>query len=140
MRAQFLTTAALVATLTLAACSNPQAKGDAGFAETATVAGMFEVESSHLALEKATKPRLKEFAQMMIDDHGKANDELRDIVESGKAPAVKATKFFPKHSAIVRLSARPAARAMPSENARVAPANGTSVTAGLTGRPRCSRR
>lgn len=41
--------------------------------------GMMEVEASKLALERATTPAVKQFAQMMIDDHTKANDELKAL-------------------------------------------------------------
>ncbi len=40
---------------------------------------MFEVESSKLALERATTPAVKQFAQTMIDDHGKAGEELKGV-------------------------------------------------------------
>lgn len=39
--------------------------------------GMLEVEASKLALERATTPAVKEFAQTMITDHSKANEELQ---------------------------------------------------------------
>ena len=38
---------------------------------------MLEVEASKLALERATTPAVKEFAQTMINDHGKAGEELK---------------------------------------------------------------
>lgn len=39
--------------------------------------GMLEVEASKLALERATTPAVKDFAQTMVADHTKANDELK---------------------------------------------------------------
>lgn len=41
--------------------------------------GMMEVEASKLALERASTPAVKQFAQMMIDDHSKANEELKGL-------------------------------------------------------------
>lgn len=38
--------------------------------------GMLEVRLSKLALERSTTPAVKQFAQTMVDDHSKANDEL----------------------------------------------------------------
>jgi putative membrane protein len=38
--------------------------------------GMLEVQLSKLALERSTTPAVKQFAQTMVDDHSKANDEL----------------------------------------------------------------
>jgi putative membrane protein len=44
---------------------------------------MLEVQLGTLALTKATSPKVKEFAQMMIDDHSKANEELK-VLAQGK--------------------------------------------------------
>lgn len=44
--------------------------------------GMMEVELGKIALQKATSPKVKKFAQMMIDDHTKANNELKTLAES----------------------------------------------------------
>lgn len=41
--------------------------------------GMMEVEASRLAIERATTPAVKQFAQSMIDDHSKANEELKGL-------------------------------------------------------------
>lgn len=54
---------------------------DAEFATKAAVGGMAEVELGKLALTKATNTQLKEFAKMMVSDHGKANDELMLIAK-----------------------------------------------------------
>jgi putative membrane protein len=59
------------------------AGGDASFVREAATAGMAEVELGRLGVEKATRPEVKSFAQMMVEDHGKANDELKSIA-SGK--------------------------------------------------------
>jgi len=44
--------------------------------------GMMEVELAKVALSKATSPKVKQFAQMMIDDHTKANEELKSLASS----------------------------------------------------------
>lgn len=41
-----------------------------------------ELQTSQLALEKATDPQVREFAQRMIDDHGKAGRELATLATS----------------------------------------------------------
>lgn len=46
------------------------------FVEMAASGGLFEVQSSELALERSTSDDVKAFAQMMITDHTKANEEL----------------------------------------------------------------
>jgi len=49
---------------------------DASFLKDAAEAGMYEVEGSKIALQKATDPQVKAFAQQMIDDHTKAGQEV----------------------------------------------------------------
>jgi putative membrane protein len=41
--------------------------------------GMEEVQMGKLANEKATNQRVKNFGQMMVDDHSKAGDELKSL-------------------------------------------------------------
>lgn len=43
------------------------------FVEEASAKGIAEIETARLALEKASIPEVKNFAQTMIDDHSKAN-------------------------------------------------------------------
>ena len=52
---------------------------DAKFAVDAANGGMTEVELSKLATTKAVNADVKEFANMMVMDHGKANEELKGI-------------------------------------------------------------
>lgn len=52
---------------------------DAKFATTAAVGGMAEVALGKLALEKSSNAQVKEFATMMVSDHGKVNEELMSI-------------------------------------------------------------
>ncbi|GAA4094201.1 DUF4142 domain-containing protein [Mucilaginibacter panaciglaebae] len=52
---------------------------DAKFAVDAANGGMTEVELSKLAATKATNAEVKAFANMMVMDHGKANEELKGI-------------------------------------------------------------
>jgi len=58
------------------------ASGDNAFAMRAGQANLAEVELGKLALQKSMNDEVKKFAQMMIDDHGKALDELKDIAGS----------------------------------------------------------
>ncbi|WP_231427561.1 DUF4142 domain-containing protein [Pedobacter sp. Leaf250] len=52
---------------------------DAKFATEAAVGGMAEVELGKLALQKSSNAQVKEFATMMVNDHGMANTELMEI-------------------------------------------------------------
>jgi putative membrane protein len=51
------------------------------FVDKAAAGGIAEIETSRLALEKSQSADIKEFASMMITDHGKANDELATIAK-----------------------------------------------------------
>jgi putative membrane protein len=56
---------------------------DAMFVRTAAMDEMAEVEHGGLAGQNATNDEVKQFAQRMVDDHGKAGDELKGLA-SGK--------------------------------------------------------
>jgi len=55
---------------------------DTEFAVAAADGGMFEVQLGQLALTKAASPKVKEFAQSMVDDHSKANEELKTLAQT----------------------------------------------------------
>ncbi|MES2279645.1 MAG: DUF4142 domain-containing protein [Bacteroidota bacterium] len=57
-------------------------KEDAEFAVKAADGGMAEVAIAKLAQTKATSAKVKEFADMMVADHGKANEELMALAKS----------------------------------------------------------
>ena len=59
--------------------ANRLASGDSTFATKAAQGGMAEVKLGELAKEKASSQPVKDFGQKMIDDHSKANDELKGI-------------------------------------------------------------
>jgi putative membrane protein len=54
---------------------------DNDFVDKAAAGGIAEIETSRLALEKSASADVKEFANMMITDHSKANDELAAIAK-----------------------------------------------------------
>jgi putative membrane protein len=58
---------------------NNDIKGDTKFAVTAADGGMTEVQISKLALTKSSNPDVTQLAQMMVDDHTKANDALKAL-------------------------------------------------------------
>ena len=60
----------------------PVTEDDANWAVEAANGGMTEVEMGKLARDKATSQRLKDFGAMMVSDHGKAGDQLKQIAAS----------------------------------------------------------
>lgn len=55
---------------------------DAKFATTAAGGGMAEVALGKLAVSKTSNAQIKDFANMMITDHGQANAELASIASA----------------------------------------------------------
>ncbi len=55
---------------------------DTEFAVAAADGSMLEVQLGQLALTKASSPKVKEFAQSMVDDHSKANEELKSLAQT----------------------------------------------------------
>lgn len=55
---------------------------DALFAREAALGGAAEVEAARLAARKAQSGGVKDFANLMMSDHSKANDKLRAAIES----------------------------------------------------------
>jgi putative membrane protein len=52
---------------------------DSMFAMKAAQGGMAEVQLGQLAAQKGTSSDVKAFGQMMVDDHTKANDDLKSV-------------------------------------------------------------
>src|SRR5947199_6279406 len=72
---------------------------DKTFVKKAAEGGLAEVELVQLATQKASSDDVKKFGQRMVDDHGKANDQLKQIASSKgvdlpsePSPKNKATK------------------------------------------------
>lgn len=57
----------------------PTRVDDKKFAKDAALGGLTEVELGKLAAQKASSDQVKQFGQKMVDDHTKANDQLKQI-------------------------------------------------------------
>jgi len=66
-------------TMNSAKGSSSLSSADQNFVKKAAEGGMAEVELGNLAKEKASSSEVKQFAQRMVDDHTKANDQLKSI-------------------------------------------------------------
>jgi len=81
---------------------------DAKFATTAAAGGMAEVEIAKLAETKTANAKIKDFAAMMVTDHGKANDELMSIAKTKNItlPAAMDTVHQKKMDDLSKLSGK----------------------------------
>jgi putative membrane protein len=57
-------------------------KQDEAFIQKAAQSGLTEAKLGELASQKASAAEVKEFGQMMVRDHGKANQELNQLAET----------------------------------------------------------
>lgn len=71
------------------------------FVEEASAAGVAEIETSKLALEKSTAADVKTFAQSMITDHTAANRELATIASKKKLKVSTEAELLSKAKAAV---------------------------------------
>lgn len=65
--------------LVLASATAAGQTADSKFVMDAAKGGMMEVEMGRMASDHATNPEVKQFAQRMVTDHTKANDELKSV-------------------------------------------------------------
>ena len=63
---------------------------DKKFVKDAALGGMTEVELGKLATQKASRDDVKQFGQRMVDDHTKANDQLKQVASKENIPIPEA--------------------------------------------------
>ncbi len=78
---------------------------DTSFLKDAAEGGSAEVEGSKVALAQSGNADVKTFAQMMVDDHGKAGAELKGLADQ-KGVKVADTPSLTKKTEIKMLSER----------------------------------
>jgi putative membrane protein len=64
---------------------------DQDFLKKAVIANLAEIELGRLAAQKAQNPEVKQFAQMMVDGHTKALDELKQLAQRSGGAELPAT-------------------------------------------------
>jgi putative membrane protein len=65
-----------------AAATQQLAQEDLDFATKAAQGGLKEVRFGELAQQQAMRDEVKQFGQRMVNDHGKANDQLKQIAQN----------------------------------------------------------
>lgn len=69
-----------------AASTNTKTSADQNFAKKAAQNGMAEVKLGQLAEERGSNPAVKNFARRMVQDHSKANNELKSATSKESIP------------------------------------------------------
>lgn len=67
------------------------------FITQVAISDMFEIESARLALERATDPATRTFAQQMITDHTKTSEELKRLVSAANLQVTLPTALDQAH-------------------------------------------
>ncbi len=86
IRTLTLAAIALAATSSFAQETTTEPLGDEVFAMKAYSNGMAEIVKSKLALERATQPAIKAFAERMIKDHTEANNKIAEVARMKSIP------------------------------------------------------
>jgi putative membrane protein len=99
---------AVVTTLALSAAAGaadkpPAARADQAFLTEAASAARMEVELGRIAEKRASSEHVKQFAQRMVDDHSKVNEELKEVA-ARKSIALPATTNAAHRKTVDRLS------------------------------------
>lgn len=86
---------------------------DIAFANKAAIAGMTEVGLGKLVINRTSNQKIREFAHMMVSDHGKANTELIEIAKKKNfaLPGTLDTEHQKMTDSIIKLSGTDFARA-----------------------------
>jgi putative membrane protein len=95
-------------------------RSDEKFVMDAAKGSMAEVELGKMAAEKGTSDLVKQFGQRMVDDHGKASAELKDLAEKKnvKLPAELDSKHRQLRDRLAKLSGAEFDRAYADEMVR----------------------
>jgi putative membrane protein len=76
-----------------------------GFMSMAASSDLFEIESSRVALAQSRNPQVRQFAQTMIDHHGRTSMEMMDIARRGNLAPPPPQMLPPQQAAYDRVRA-----------------------------------
>lgn len=96
---RLIAASALLGSIASFAWAQSQAMSGQDFVAAAASSDMFEIQSSQLALEKSQNDAVREFAQMMIEDHTTASEELKAAAEQDGVTVP--TEMDEKHKALL---------------------------------------
>jgi putative membrane protein len=79
---------------------------DKSFVKEAAIGGLTEVELGKVAAQKASSDAVKQFGQKMVDDHSKANDQLKEAATKAgfEVPAAPDSKHQGRINKLSKLS------------------------------------
>jgi putative membrane protein len=79
---------------------------DKTFVKQAAIGGLTEVELGKVAIQKASSDAVKQFGQKMVDDHSKANDQLKEAATKAgfEVPAAPDSKHQGRINKLSKLS------------------------------------
>ena len=72
-----------------------------GFTQVAASSDLFEIQSSQLALSRSQSPRIRQFAQMMVNDHNNMTRQLMAAAQASGVPPMT-PRLLPPHAAMLR--------------------------------------
>lgn len=84
----------------------PRKVDDKKFMKDSALGGMTEVELGKLATQKASSDAVKQFGQRMVDDHSKANEQLKQVAGKSniEVPAALDSKHQSRVDKLAKLS------------------------------------
>ena len=71
------------------------------FIDQASAAGLAEIESARLALQKSQSPAVHNFAEQMIKDHTKANEDLKELAMNKQLEVASEADLMNKAKAMI---------------------------------------
>lgn len=85
-----------------AVAQSPGTLSGPGFVEAVAIAGLFEIQTSKLALERTQEIQIRAFAEMMVEDHTKIAGQLKHAVAEAKGEITLPTTLDAEHEAILQ--------------------------------------